>query len=216
MTKTQNTVLKRTFFSELILSKSSGQRIAYIAVITALSVVTSMFLEFKMFDVQFSVTIVVSALAGIVLGPVCGLAACYVGDLIGYIYNNWGLMYMPWVGLSTGMIAFLSGLIFNAARWKFRGALYVKLAIVCVLSFFVCTIGINTTGFYLYYKETGFTSAAIEYITQKFGSGVSYFTYVFYRLFVGGQIWNSLVNFALLFAVIPLANNIKPLKINIS
>ena len=136
MTKTQNTVLKRTFFSELILSKSSGQRIAYIAVITALSVVTSMFLEFKMFDVQFSVTIVVSALAGIMLGPVCGLAACYVGDLIGYIYNNWGLMYMPWVGLSTGMIAFLSGLIFNAARWKFRGALYVKLAIVCVLSFF--------------------------------------------------------------------------------
>ena len=67
MTKTQNTVLKRTFFSELILSKSSGQKIAYIAVITALSVVANMFLEFKMLDVQFSVTLVISALAGIIL-----------------------------------------------------------------------------------------------------------------------------------------------------
>lgn len=78
--------LRKTFFSELILTKSMGHRIAYIAVITALSVVSNMFLEFRLFDVQFSVTIVVSALAGILLGPLFGFVACYVGDLLGYVY----------------------------------------------------------------------------------------------------------------------------------
>ena len=77
--------LRKTFFSELILTKSMGHRIAYIAVITALSVVSNMFLEFRLFDVQFSVTIVVSALAGILLGPLFGFVACYIGDLLGYV-----------------------------------------------------------------------------------------------------------------------------------
>ena len=76
MQNTQNTLLKRTFFSDLILSKTIAQRIAYIAVMTAFSVVTNMFLEFRMFDIQFSITIVVSALSGILLGPLCGFAAC--------------------------------------------------------------------------------------------------------------------------------------------
>lgn len=216
MTKTQNTVLKRTFFSELILSKSSGQKIAYIAVITALSVVANMFLEFKMLDVQFSVTLVISALAGIILGPVCGFAACFIGDTIGFLYNSWGMIYMPWVGLSTGMTAFFAGLVFNAAKWKFRGAVYVKLALVCMLSFFVCSIGINSTGLYFYNRGMGFTTAVVDYVSEKFGTGVTYFGYVFYRMIFRGQIWNCVVNYALLFALVPLVNKIKPLKINIS
>ncbi len=73
MQNTQNTLLKRTFFSDLILSKTIAQRIAYIAVMTAFSVVTNMFLEFRMFDIQFSITIVVSALSGILLGPLAAL-----------------------------------------------------------------------------------------------------------------------------------------------
>lgn len=96
-------VFKRTLFSELILTGSAGRRIAYVAVVTALSVVANMFLEFRLLDIQFSLTIVVSALAGILLGPVCGFAACYIGDFLGYVYNSWGQLYMPWVGLSTGM-----------------------------------------------------------------------------------------------------------------
>ena len=214
MQNTQNTLLKRTFFSDLILSKTIAQRIAYIAVMTAFSVVTYMFLEFWMFDIQFSITIVVSALSGILLGPLCGFAACWIGDLVGYLYNSWGLLYMPWVGLSTGVIALLSGLIFNGIHFKFRGSVYVKLFFVCLISFFVCTAGINSTGFYLYNKTMGFSTKVIEFVDKKFGTGVTYWGYVIYRLF-GGQIWNCLLNYALLFAVVPLLNSIKPLRLDI-
>lgn len=207
--------LRKTFFSELILTKSMGHRIAYIAVITALSVVSNMFLEFRLFDVQFSVTIVVSALAGILLGPLFGFVACYVGDLLGYVYNSWGQLYMPWVGLSTGVLALLAGLVFTCFRFRFRGSLYWKLALVCLLSLTICTVAINTTGFYLYYQKIGFTEKAIEAISEKFGTGVTYWTYVGYRLLIGGQGWNCLANYALLFALIPLLNRIRPLNLNI-
>ncbi len=209
-------MIKQTLFSELILSKSMGQRIAYVAVMTAFSVVANMFLEFKMLDVQFSVTIVVSALAGIVLGPLFGFAACFLGDFIGYIFNSWGLLYLPWVGLATGMLAVFAGLIVNNVKWKFRGAVYVKLAVVCMLSFFVCTIGINTTGMYYYNKWAGFSDKVIAYVSETFGTGVSYFAYLAYRLFFLGQIWNNVANYALLFVLIPIINRTKPLKMSIT
>ena len=113
MQNTGNTALKRMIFSDLLLTKSQGHRLAYMAVMAALSVVANMWLEFRLLDIQFSITIVVSALTGILLGPVSGFAVCYIGDLCGYFYNNWGQLYMPWVGLSTGMIALLAGLVFN-------------------------------------------------------------------------------------------------------
>ena len=79
----------------------------------------------------------------------------------------------------------------------------------------VCTVAINTTGFYLYYQKIGFTEKAIEAISEKFGTGVTYWTYVGYRLLIGGQGWNCLANYALLFALIPLLNRIRPLNLNI-
>ncbi|MFQ7077917.1 MAG: hypothetical protein ACLRSW_08250 [Christensenellaceae bacterium] len=54
------------------------------------------------------------------------------------------------------MIALLAGLVFNLFRPDFRGSLYVKLSLVCLLSLFICTIGINTTGFYFYF-QVGFS-----------------------------------------------------------
>ena len=216
MQNTGNTALKRMIFSDLLLTKSQGHRLAYMAVMAALCVVANMWLEFRLLDIQFSVTIVVSALTGILLGPVSGFAVCYIGDLCGYFYNSWGQLYMPWVGLSTGMIALLAGLVFNLFRPNFRGSLYVKLSLVCLLSLFVCTIGINTTGFYFYFQKVGFSPKFIQYISDTFGTGATYWGYVCYRLFFGGQIWNCIANYALLFAVVPILNHIKPLKIRIS
>ncbi len=205
---------KRFFFSELLLSKSVSQRIAYVAVAAALSVVSNMFLEFKFFDVQFSVTIVVSAVVGILLGPAGGFAACYVGDLAGYLYNSWGMMYMPWVGLSTAMLAFIGGGIMNI-RFSFKGSLYVKLALVCAVSLLVCTVGINSTGFYFYNRAMGFSDAVIDYVSERFGAEVGYFGYLAYRLFFKGQIYNNIANYALLFAVVPLLTAVRPLKIDL-
>ena len=188
---------KNLLFSTTLQDKNKSHKIAYIAVTTALTVVTNMFFEFKFADVQFSLTIVVSALAGIVLGSLFGFAACILGDLVGFLYNSGGFMYMPWVGISMGLVALISGLVVNGLKWKFKGALQVKLALVSVLTFALCTVAINTTAFWLLYSK------------------VPYGTYLVARLFVQGQIWNSLFNYALLFLFVPVLKRIRPLGLNV-
>ncbi len=189
---------ERLLFSEILVKKSNAQRIAYIAVMTAFCVVANTFFEFKLADVQFSLTIVVSALTGILIGPFFGFAACFLGDLVGFLYHSAGFAYMPWVGLSMGLTAFMAGIIVilvkgNGKPWF----LYIKLALVCLCNFFICTVAINTTAFWLLYSK------------------VDYTTYLVSRLFVQGQIWNSLFNFALLFFAVPVLNRVKPLKIHV-
>lgn len=186
--------LKKILFSELMEKCSKTQKIAYIAIVTALTVVCNMFFEFKLADTQFSLTIFFSAMAGLIIGPLFGFVACFLGDLVGFLYNSGGFMYMPWIGLSMGLVAFIAGLVMNVSL-KFKGATYVKLAIVCVLTFLVCTVGINTTAFWFIYN------------TRK----VPFFAYLVTRLFVQGQIWNSVFNYALMFALYPLVVKITKL-----
>jgi ECF transporter S component (folate family) len=208
---------KRILFSEVILSKSHAQKIAYVGLMTAICIVSNMFLEFKMFDVQFSVTIFASVLTGILIGPLLGFTAAFLGDLIGFFYNSWGMVYMPWVGLSVATMALISGLVMNGIPLKFKGAGYVKLAIVCVLALMFCTIGINTTGLYYYYVGIGaFSEKAMDYMTNVLGTGATYWGYTLFRLFISGQIYNNLFNYALLFLAVPLLNAAKPLKIHIA
>lgn len=193
----------RGFFSRLLFpdylnKKSAGKKIAYIAALTAFCVIANTFFEFKLMDTQFSVTIAASALMGLLLGPVFGFCACFLGDLIGFLANTGGFMYMPWVGISLGLTAFLSGVTVAALPFRFKGGLYIKLAVVCLLSFACSTVLVNTTAFWLLYAK-----------------GVNYWTYLFTRLFVRGQIYNCIFNYALIYALVPLLNGIKPLKIKI-
>ena len=183
---------KNIFFSELMRNCSKTQKIAYIAIVTALTVVCNMFFEFKLADTQFSLTIFFSAMAGMIIGPLFGFVACFLGDLVGFLYNSGGFMYMPWIGLSMGLVAFIAGIIVNGVNLKFKGAIYVKLAIVSLLTFLVCTVGINTTAFWIIYN------------TKK----VPFFAYLVTRLFVQGQIWNSVFNYALMFALYPMVQRI--------
>ena len=185
--------LKRLCLSEIMLSSSKTQKIAYVAVMTALSVVCNMFFEFKLADTQFSLTIFFSAMAGMIIGPFFGFAACFLGDLVGFLYNSGGFMYMPWIGLSMGLVALISGFIMNGISFKFRGGVFIKIAILSILTFVICTVAINTTAFW------------ITYNTKK----VPFFAYLATRLFVQGQIFNSLFNYALLFATYPVILRIK-------
>ena len=207
---------KRLLLSEVLLKKSQAKRIAYLSLMTALCIVTNMFLEFKFADVQFSLTIFVSMLTGIITGPVYGFCAVFLGDLLGFIYNSWGYMYMPWVGLSVSVTAFLAGLAVGSVKIGIKGGLYIKLALACILSFLICTVGINSTGFYFYNKAAGFSTAVLEYIENTFGSDVSFWGYCCYRLFFKGQIYNSIVNYALVFAFLPVLKTIKPLGLDIT
>ncbi len=186
-------------FSAVLAKKSRAQKIAYIAVMTAFCVVSNMFFEFKFADVQFSLTIFVSAMTGILIGGGFGFVACFLGDLVGFIYNSAGLAYMPWVGISMGAISLSFGITVNL--WKGKGGkgfVFVKLAAACAFTFFSCTIAINTTAFWLLYSKVG------------------YGTYLITRLFVQGQFWNSLVNYALIFIAVPILNRVKPLKLEIT
>ncbi len=198
MSKNEVKTWEKWLLSETMQGKNDSHRIAYIAVFTAFCVVSNMFFEFKLAETQFSFTLFLSMLTGIVIGPLFGFVACFLGDLVGFLYHSAGFAYMPWVGLSLGISAILAGLIVNVLHSQAGWFLYIKLALVCLLSLTICTILINTTAFWLLYSK------------------VSYATYLVSRLFVQGQIWNCLVNYALLFIAVPALGRIKPLKIKIS
>lgn len=190
---------KEVLLSKTLARKGKAHKIAYIAVMTALTVVANMFFEFKLADTQFSLTVVVCALTGILIGPLFGFVACFLGDLVGFLYHSAGLAYMPWVGISMGLVALISGFLVNGINSKGSVLLfYGKLAVVCISTFLLCTVAINTTAFWLVYSK------------------VDYWTYLITRLFVQGQIWNSLVNYALLFVLVPILGRIKPLKIQVN
>ncbi|MBQ9734910.1 MAG: folate family ECF transporter S component [Clostridia bacterium] len=184
---------KKVLSSDLLKDSSTTQKIAYIALMTALCVVCNMFFEFKFADTQFSLTIFFSALTGMIIGPVYGFVACFLGDLVGFLYNSGGFMYMPWIGLSMGLTAFIAGLIMNFLSVKNKFAVYLKIAVVCISTFLFCTVAINTTSFWIMYN------------TRK----VPYTAYLVTRLFVQGQIWNSLFNYALLFVFYPVILRVK-------
>ncbi len=205
---------KRTLLSPFLAGKTRSKIIAYTAIVAAVCIVANTFLEIKFSDVQFSFTIYVSILSGILIGPFLGFGAVFLGDFVGYLLNNWGFVYMPWVGLSSAAFALIAGLLMNGVRLSFRGGTYVKLALVCVLSFLVCTAGINTLGFY-FYNKGAFSPAVIEYFEAEFGGVASYFAYLCYRLFFKLQILNSLLNYALLFLTVPILNSVKALRVKI-
>ena len=201
--------IKGLLVSKLMQDASVTKKLAYLGVTTAICVVSNMLLEFKMLDVQFSLTILVSVLLGVLLGSVYGFVSCVVGDLVGFLFNSGGTMFMPWVGLSTGMIAFIAGLIVNGFDFKVKGQVYIKLALVFLLTFIVCTVGINSTGFYFYNRAMGFSSAVMDYVELHFGGQTSFMAYLGYRLIFKGQIYNNLFNYALGFVFVPLVLKVK-------
>ena len=199
--------LEKLFFSPAMRSYGIGKKTAFIAVFAAFSVVSN-FLEIKLFDLQFSFTLTVSVLTGIFLGGGCGFVACFVGDVAGFFMQSAGQMYLPWIGISTGTFALLGGWLYHGFHFGYRGETYVKLAAIAILTFLVCTVGINSTGFYFYNKNLMFSEAVRQYAETRFGGEVTYLAYVCYRLFFKGQIWNSVVNYALVFVLVSLLRKI--------
>jgi hypothetical protein len=76
-----------------------------------------------------------------------------------------------------------------------RWGRYALTGLVCLLSFVVCSVGINTTAFYILYAQGG-----------------SYWAYFVARFIVKGQLFNCLFNYALCFLGLPLLKKILSLK----
>ena len=182
---------ERLLFSDLLAGQSMSRKIAVIGVMTAVMVVANMFFEFKLAETQFSFTLVLSALTGVIIGPLFGFVACFMGDLVGFFYHSAGFAYLPWIGISLGLTAVIAGLVINGLPQGGKGFLFVKIGLVCILTFSLCTVAINTTAFWILYSK------------------VDYGTYLISRLFVQGQIWNSLFNYALLFLIVPIVKKLK-------
>ena len=195
---------KNLVFSNFLMKKSKSKKLAYVSLCTAVLIVANSLLEFKFLDTQFSLTIFISAIAGIILGPLSAFCSAFLSDLLGYFISSWGMIYMPWVGLSVATTAFLSGVIFKIFKNK-PYKIFIGACIFSVLSFLISTVAINSTGFYFYNQAMGFSTAVLSYSESVFGQGVSYPIYLMYRLIFKGQIFNSIFNYALLFiSVLPL------------
>ena len=203
---------KKLLFSPLLAEKSAAKKVAYIAVLAALCIIANTF-EIKFATVQFSFTILSSVLAGMMIGPLFGAAAVFLGDGLGYLINSMGYPYYWWVALSCGMMAVIAGL-FMALPMRFKGSIFVKLALISLSTLLVCSVLINSTGMY-YIGLKIYTDKNVQAAFQeRFGGRNTFFIYLLIRFFILGQIWNSIVNYALLFALVPALKAIKLLQLD--
>ena len=180
-----------------IWKKRGTQRLAYIAICAALNIVINR-LSLPLGAVQFSFSTFFSALTGVIIGPVFGFFSAFMGDLVGFFIGASSYAYSPWIGISTSLFAFIIGGMVYVLPAYTKLWLYVKLVLGCIISFFICSVAINST--YLYF---------LLY------SSMDYWEFLLIRFFGQGQIWNSLVNYALLFVCVPALNSIKPLKLHL-
>lgn len=196
----------RLIYSPLLQNQNHSRKIAYLGLLTAFSVVANAFFEIKLGEIQFSLTIFVCFLIGALAGAGYGFFVCFLGDMIGFIIHPFGA-YLPSLGVSVGLMSLFSGALLSDLMKKtenkptvyvlksilgipFFGKkktlekikLFLKITFVCLLSFFVCTVGItHTTFFYLY------------------AGGRSYLAYFVYRFLLQGQLYNCIFNYLLMF-----------------
>ena len=204
---------KKLLFSDVLLFRPISHKLAYIGVMAALCIAVNTF-EIKFADTQFSFSLFTALLAGVTLGALPGAVAVFVGDLFGYLLNSAGMYYYWWVALSLMLMAVIAGLVMRIPM-HFKGSLFVKLTIVTVLTFSLCTVLVNSLGMYYIGINLFSSQALIDAINERFGGVLTFGNYVFVRLFVLGQIYNSILNYILAFLAIPLLNAVKPLKLGL-
>ena len=183
-------ILQRLFFSPFVLKEKRSRKVAYIAIMVALSIVCNIFFEFKLGTVQYSLTTVVSCLIGVLLGPIGGFIACFIGDMVGFFVHPFGA-YTPWIGLATGLMAFISGVVFHFNKSQKGYSVYLKCIIVAFVTFLICSLAINSTFLWVaYYNKTEFTKFLIT------------------RYFIQGQILVSALNYAILIVLLPVIKRV--------
>ena len=136
--------------------------------------------EIKFADTQFSFSLFTALLAGVMLGALPGAVAVFVGDLFGYLLNSAGLYYYWWVALSLMLMAVIAGLVM-CIPMHFKGSLFVKLTIVTVLTFSLCTVLVNSLGMYYIGNKMFLSQSLIDAINERFGGVWSFSNYVFVR-----------------------------------
>ena len=131
-TKEKSSIWERFLFSGFLRKKNGSHKVAYISVVSALSVGANVLVS-AFPDSQFSLVMVVALLAGAILGAGAGFLSSIVADGLAWVIYPPGI-YMFWVGLATGTFSLLAGIVFEFVQFKFKGALYVKMSIVSIVT----------------------------------------------------------------------------------
>ena len=122
------------------------QKIVYTAVLTVLCFLSN-YLTIKVSDVwQISLVATAGFIAGYLMGSGLGFVCAFLGDFICGIVAPLGV-YSPVLGLGTGLMAFIPGLIFE--RFKFND--YAKLVVSYLAVFILASLFVNTLGLVLLY-----------------------------------------------------------------
>lgn len=196
--------VKRTFFPVSFLQLSAGRKTAYLGVFIALAVMANIFSIDVSPTQKISFTYLVGFFSGTLFGPFLGFIICFFGDVVAFLVNTGGGVYWLPTGICTGLLAFIPGLVMNGFRFSFRDSVYVKAAIAVALMYLCVTCSLGAYSNFLYIKYVVY--AGKEYAKP-------------FMVYLGGKIIFStvvsVVNYVLVFLLIPALNAIKPLKLKI-
>ena len=190
---------KRILFTESFLKLSSAKKLAYVGVFTALSILVNIFLSIDVTPTQkITFNYFASFFCGAFFGPIIGFVICFLGDLLAFLLPlNGGIYWLP-TGICSGLLAFIPGIIFTTVRLKIKGAVYVKTAIAVTLMYLIVTCCLGALANYTYVKFVIYAGREYKTLfTAYLGAKILFSSIV------------SLINYALVFAVIPLVDLIK-------
>ena len=126
---------------------TSTQKLTYMSMLSALSVAVNV-LQISTPFAQLSFVATICFVAGVLLGPVEGMAVAFIGDLIAAIIAPMGI-YSPVIGLATGLFGLVPGVLFA----YFKGKVWVKGIISFVTTFILSSVLLNTIGLSLIYPN---------------------------------------------------------------
>ncbi|MCM1534213.1 MAG: ECF transporter S component [Corallococcus sp.] len=121
-------------------------KLALTAMFCALSVVSNIATIPVTQNNAVSFTVVIAFLAGIYLGALPAAAVGFLGDLIGHLVFPIGGAYNWFVGLSCAIAGVIPALVY-----KLKTNEILKLIISLSVFFAVCSVCLNTFGFWLQY-----------------------------------------------------------------
>lgn len=130
-------VEKKSKRSAVFFRLIATRRVTYMALLTALAVVTKMFM-IELPAAKISLFYIPCYLSGAFFGPAYGFMTGVLGDLIGYIAK--GGTPNPMITLGNGLAGFIVGVAFYIPKLRPK----IKLIIGAYASMFICTLGINT------------------------------------------------------------------------
>lgn len=132
-----------------IRTRSGLKIIVFCSILAAMSIILGKYLAFNIgVSIRISFENLPTIIAGIFLGPICGLAVGAVADLVGSLMVGYAIN--PIITLGAAAVGFVSGVVSKL----FRGKKNLPIIVMCVFSAHIIgSLLIKTFGIWLYYSS---------------------------------------------------------------